>query len=147
MATTNQLYNHTVNCFNTGANAVTDTYRVMLLNDSATFIATHTQLTQVSNADAYEVSGNGWAAGGFTLTGISIAVADTNGGKFDANDVSQAISGGDLGPYYKYVVYNDTKEDSPPVCFITMDSPLTVTSGNTAGITWNADGIIKWTVA
>lgn len=147
MATTNQLYNHTVNRFNTGANLAADSYKVQLLNDSATFNAAHTTLIQVNNSGAYEVSGNGWPAGGQTLGSVAMSVTGTNGGMFDAANVEVPIAGGNLGPYYKYVIYNDTDTDDPVVCFFTMDSPLTVTDGNTAGITWNADGIIKWTVA
>lgn len=143
MPTTSTLYNHTVNRFNEGLNAEGDTYKVMLLSASASFDPTAVDLTVLS---AYEVSGNGWPAGGYTLTGIVTTVSDTNGGIFDADDVSQAISGGDLGPYSAVVVYNDTAAGDPPVLYVALESPITITSGNSATIEWNASGLISWSV-
>ena len=107
MSATISLYNHTVNRFNTGANAAGDTYKVMLLTDAAEFDATDTTLAAVSEAGDLEVCtsspGTGWPAGGVTLTGVALtAVAD--GGKFDANNILQEITGADLGPYKSYVI-------------------------------------------
>jgi hypothetical protein len=140
------LYNHTASRFVLGLNGVGDTYKVMLLSSSASFNATHTKLTEVSNAAAYEVYGNGWTQGGVTLTGVTLALATTNDAAFDANDVAQAISGGSLGPYSAYVIYNDTDTDDPPVAYVALTAPQTIADGNTAGITWDADGIVKFTV-
>lgn len=138
------LYNHTVARFVTGANAAADTYKVMLLSSSASFNATHTTLDQVSNTGSYEVYGNGWPQGGFTLTGVTLALATTNDAAFDAADVSQAISGGALGPFSAYVIYNDTDSDNPPLAYVALTSAQTVSDGNTAGIAWDADGIVKF---
>lgn len=145
MATITQLYNHTVNRFNEGANIEGDTYKLMLLN-GGTFTAAHTTLAQVQ-ATGTEVYGNGWPQGGFTLTGVAAAVADTDGGSWTFDEVIQAISGGSLGPYDHYVIYNDTDTDNPPVCLVTMETALTVTSGNSASIKPPAGGLITWTVA
>jgi hypothetical protein len=146
MPATIQLYNHTVNRFNQGLNAATDTYKVVLLSDLASFGASHTTLSQVTNAGAYEVYGGGWPQGGYTLTNVGLIIADTDGGKFSADNVAQEITVTNLGPYSKYVIVNVTDADSPPVAFITMENALTVTVGNIAAINWNAAGIITWTV-
>ena len=145
MPTVTQLYNHTVNRFNEGANLEGDTYKLMLLS-GATFTASHTTLAQVV-ATGTEVSGNGWAVGGFTLTGIAADVADTDGGSWTFAEVIQAISGGSLGPFSHYVIYNDTDADDPPLCLVTMESALTVTAGNSASIKPPAGGLITWTVS
>lgn len=143
MASTIQLYNHTVNKFNSGSNDVADTYKVMLLDDSAAFDATDTTIADV---DTNEVYGNGWPLGGFTLTSVTIAIDDTDGSKFDAADVSQLISGGTLGPYYKIAIYNASDADAL-LAFITLESAITITSGNNAAIQWNTNGIVSWAVA
>jgi len=145
MAITITLYDHTINRFNEGENLEGDTYKLMLL-DTAVFDATHTTLAEVIADSDGEVFDNGWPEGGFTLTSVSIAVAGTNGGKFDAADVSQAISGGSLGSYSHAVIYKDTAVYDPPVAFIALESAITVTTGNNAAIEWHADGIIKWAV-
>lgn len=146
MAATIQLYNHTLARFNLGYNAPTDTYKVILLSDLATFNAAHTTLASVTNSGAYEVWGGGWPQGGFTLLNVTLVVADTDGSKFDADDIAQPITSTNLGPYSKYVIANTTDADSPPVAFVTMENPLTVTVGNLAAINWNAAGIITWAV-
>lgn len=143
MATT-QLYNHTVNRFNSGANLETDTYKVMLLN-GGTFTTTHTTLAQVVATATGEVSGNGWPVGGYTLENVVSAASDDDA-SWTFDEVIQAVSGGSLGPYDHYVIYNDTDADDPPVCLITMDSALTVTDGNAASIKPPVEGLITWTV-
>lgn len=142
-----QLYNHTANLFASGTCIAADTYKMMLLNSSASFDATDTQLTQVSNAGAYEVSGNGWDVGGEPLANVAFAIATTNDSTFDADDVLVTISGGNLGPYSAYVIYNDTDANDPPLAYVTLTAPQTVADGGVAGAIWNASGIFKWTVA
>ena len=154
MATTIQLYNHTVNRFNEGLNGESDTYKVMLLNNTAVFAAAHTTLLEVAGAETggpgtarvNEVSGNGWTIGGETLASVSTATFSTNGGQFDAADISKAITGGSLGPIYKFVLFNATDANLPPVLFGTLSSAMTVPDGSSAGIVWPANGIITWSV-
>lgn len=145
MSTTTNLYNHTVNRFNEGVNAEADTYKLMLLS-GGTFTGAHTTLAQVQ-ATGTEVYGNNWPVGGYTLTGVTSAVADTDGGSWTFDEVIQEITGGSLGPYDHYVIYNDTDTDDPPVCLVIMESALTVTSGNSVSIRPPAGGLITWTVS
>lgn len=142
-----QLYNHTAQRFMSGANAAADTYKVMLLNSTATFNAAHTTLTQVSNANAYEVYGNGWTQLGETLTSVVISLITTNDAMFDAADVLKAISGGNLGPYKAFVIYNDTDADDPVVGYLQLTVETTTVDGTSVFIQWPTDGIVKATVA
>ena len=139
-----QLYNHTISRFVTGANAAADTYKVMLLSDSATFDATHTTLSQVTNAGANQVSGNGWTAGGVTLANVTLALANTSGAKFDADDISVTATGGSIGPYSHYVIFNDTDADDPPVGLVTLTAPATITVGQALEIHWSSNGIVSF---
>lgn len=141
-----QLYNHTAQLFASGTCIAGDTYKMMLLNSSASFNAAHTALTTVSNAGAYEVYGNGWTQGGETLANVAITTVTTNDAKFDADDVLKAITGGSLGPYSAYVLFNDTDANDPPLAFVTLTAAQTVADGGVAGAIWNTDGIFKWTV-
>lgn len=147
MAVTISLYDHTVLRFANGANAAADAYKVELLNDSATFTAAHTQKTQVDNAGAYEVYGNGWTQGGETLANVAISGADTNDAKFDADDVAVTASGGAIGPAYKALLYNATDANSPPVAFIDFGAAKTADATTDFKVTWNASGIVTFTTA
>jgi hypothetical protein len=141
------LYNHTARRFMDGSNGAADTYKVMLLNSSASFNATHTTLTQVSNANAYEVYGHGWTQLGETLASVVVSTITTNDAMFDAADVLVNITGGALGPYSAYVIYNDTDADDPPVAYVALTSPVTTADGAVAGMIWASNGIITATVA
>jgi len=126
----------------------------MLLNNTAVFTAANTTLLEVAGAETggpgtarvNEVSGYGWTIGGETLTSVVLSIFNTNGGQFDAADISKAISGGSLGPIYKFVLYNATDANYPPVLFGTLSTAMTVPDGNSAGIVWPANGIIVWSV-
>jgi hypothetical protein len=144
MPTVTNLYNHTVNRFKEGLNAEADTYKLMLLS-GATFTAAHTTLAQVV-ATGTEIWGNGWPQGGFTLTSVASTVASTNGSSWTFAEVVQAIAGASIGPFDGYVIYNDTDADDPPVCFVSMETALTVTAGNSVSIKPPSGGLITWAV-
>ena len=142
-----QLYNHTAQRFMSGANATTDTYKVMLLNATATFNAAHTTLSEVSNANAYEVFGNGWTQLGEALTSVVVSLITANDAMFDAADISKAISGGNLGPYKALVVYNDTDTNDPPVVYLQLTTETTTVDGTSVVIQWPSTGLVTGTVA
>lgn len=146
MATIIQVYNHTAQLFMSGQCPPASAYKCELLNDNATFNAAHTQKTQVDGAGAHEVSGFGWPAGGFPLANVTCAVANTSGAKFSAASIAQAVAGGTLGPYYKYLIYNDTLANKPPLAFVTLNSPVTVTDGNIATVTVGPNGLFTVSV-
>lgn len=142
MAATISAYNHALKKF---LNKETDysTLKVMLLNNSASFTAGNTQLTQVTNAGAHEVSGNGWTAGGETLANVSITVVNTNGAMIDADDVEVAASGGAIGPAYKAVIYDDTDADDSPLFFIDFGEAKQADEGTPFKIAINASGVMR----
>lgn len=140
MAVTISLYNHTAKLFADGSNAVGDTYKVKLFT-AATFNATHT--TEAA-AGGTEVSGNGYTAGGATLSGVAVTTVTTNDAMFDANDVTWSASGGSIAAAYGRV-YNST--DSTPLAFIDFGGTETAGDGTDFKIVWNASGIFTFTVA
>jgi hypothetical protein len=149
MPTTVQLYDHTLLRFAQGHNVNGDTYKVMLLNNDATFDATDTTLAEVAGTLTngvrdHEVSGIGWDNGGEVLSNAGSVINSPAGAKFDADNLSVLITGGDLGPIYKFVLFNDTDADDPPLLFCTHSVPITVPNGNNAGVIWPSIGIIVW---
>jgi hypothetical protein len=141
------FYNHTAAKLFTGDFDASDTFKVILLSSSATFDATDTTASEVTNAGAWEVYGNGWSQGGYTLSGVTIGNDSTDDAMLDADDVSQVITGGDLGPFSAYAIVDTTLANSPPLCFIALDAPVTILENNAATITWNSLGIIRGVVS
>lgn len=143
MAITGQFYNHTLDDFASGSNIPGDTYKVVLLSASYTFDATDTTYADISAA---EVSGGGWTAGGYTLGSVVIETTATNAVKFDAADVSQALSGASLASVKHFAIINST--DSNRLLFLfTSDVTITWPDGTTAAINWPAAGIMVITPA
>lgn len=138
-----QLYNHTAQRFASGANSSTDTYKVKLLT-AGTFDATNTTLAATGGTEV--ANGNGYTTGGQALANVAVTTVTTNDAKFDADDVSWAVSGGGSIAALAAVIYNDTDTDDPPVAFIDFGGTRTVSSGNNFVLSWNADGIFTWTV-
>lgn len=140
MAITISRYNHTAKKI-ANKEVTYTTLKVMLLDDGASFTAANTQLTQVTNAGAYEVDGNGWTTGGETLENVAVTVHDTNGAKIDADDVDVEADGGSIGPAYAAVIYDDTDADDAPLWYIDFDGPQTAGEGTPFKIQFAADGI------
>jgi hypothetical protein len=142
MASSISLYNHTTARFANGANAVGDTYKLMLCS-AATFDGANTTLAGITKT---EISGNGYTAGGATLTGVAVTTVTTNDAKFDANDVSITASGGSIAASHA-ILYNDTDADDPPVAFLNFDGTITANDGVPFVVQWNANGIVTFTTA
>ena len=140
MAVTASLYNHTAKLF---ANGDVDlaACKVMLLNASGTFTASHTAISSIS---ANEVSVNGWDVGGELLASVAVTVTTTNDATLDAADLSITASGGAIGPAENAVIYDDT--GNYPLVHISFGEAKTADSGTPFAITFNASGIITWTV-
>jgi len=110
-----------------------DTVKVMLLNNSHSFTATHNTLSQVS---ANEISGTGYSAGGATLG--SKTVTQGNPTVWDAADTSWTSA---TFTAYHAVIYDDTTTNDDLICSIDFGGAQAV-SGGTFQIQWNASGII-----
>ena len=152
MPVTTSLYNHSAAKF---ADQTFDlaNLKVMLLDATPTFNGAHTQLSQVAGAaNANEVSGNGWPAGGVTLANAAVSAvalndATVNDSKLDGDDIVQAASGGLIGPAEAAVIYDDTDANDAPVAFIDFDGAQSAGDTTDFKITWNANGIVTWTNA
>jgi len=142
MAVTISRYNHTAKLL-LNKEIVYTTLKAMLLSASATFTASHTALTSVNNAGAYQVSGNGWASGGETLASVAITVVATNDAMLDADDISVTASGGSIGPAYSAVIYDDTHASDAPLWFIDFGGVKEAGVGTDFKINWNASGIYR----
>lgn len=149
MAVTITRYNHTLTLKNMGEIDYTS-LKVMLLDDGASFDPTDDTLEDVAGeANANEVSGSGWAAGGVALASVawSTVAADgdsiTNDSMLDADDVSITATGGSIGPAHAAVIYDDSHEDDVPLFFIDFGEPQEAGQDTDFKIVWNANGIYR----
>jgi len=146
MAVTVSLYNHTVKKLVNKEVAYT-TLRVMLLSNTATFDATHTALTTVTNAGAYELAGNGWTTGGMTIANVALTTVTTNDAKLDGDDISVTATGGPIptAAAYKAVIYDDTEINDMPLLWIDFGQDEQAGEDTDFKIVWPAAGIVTFT--
>lgn len=142
MAVTISRYNHSAKLM-LNKEIVYTTLKVMLLNASATFTATHTTLSQVNNTGAYQVSGNGWTAGGETLASAAITIVDTNDAMLDATDISKTASGGSIGPASAAVIYDDTHASDAPLWYVDFGGAKEAGVGTDFKVNLNASGLFR----
>jgi hypothetical protein len=113
-------------------NLQTDTLKLMLTNTAP--VASNSV-----RADLTEIAaGNGYAAGGPTVSVISSA--QTSGTyRLVVGDVTFTASGGSIGPFRYVVLYNDTPTSpaDPLIGFWDYGSSLTLANGE--NLTWDAD--------
>lgn len=147
MAVTITPYNHTLKKlanqeFNLSA------LKVMLVNQDAVtgFSAANTTLAQALSGSQDEVSGNGWAAGGEALDSAAVTTVTTNDAKFDADDISKTATGGNIGPAYGAIIYDDSDADDAPLAMINFGQHEEAGETTDFKIIWPAGGIITWTV-
>jgi hypothetical protein len=138
------LYEHTAKRFAEGSNTPSDNYKVMLCT-SATFVASNATLASITKTEV--ANGNGYITGGATLANVAVSSSGSSA-KFGANDVTWAVTGaGTSISASSAILYNNTDANSPPVLFISFGGTRTVSTGNNFVISWDAAGIITFTVA
>lgn len=103
------------------------------------------QYYDAANGMTEVAAGNGYAAGGVALSGLSIATAALIT-TFDAADPSWAVTG--AGFTYRYaVIYDATPSSNKPlICYIDFGADVVAAAG-THTITLDALGIARNTVA
>ena len=144
MAITVNEYNQLFDLIGAGTVKEGDTFKMMLLNASHSFNATHTLLTQVNTNEV--ASGNGYTTGGATLANVVI-LNGTPGSpwKIDWDDLNPGwtASGGSIGPYAHAVVYDDTVTSPADALLYSINLDGTFTANDTAQIKilLNAAGI------
>ena len=141
MAVTVTLYNHTTRLL---GSLDLDNLRCMLLDDTASFVASHTTLTDVAGAmHAKEVSGNGWTTGGEFLANVEWKTVTTNDAILDCDDISVVATGGIIGPAYAAVYYDDTHPDDAPLVYIDFGEAVDAGEATPFFITISPNGIIR----
>lgn len=144
MAVTITPYNHTLARFQSGANAVGDTYKVNLYS-VFDFDATDTTKALAEGGATQLSTANGYTQDAKELSNLLVTTVTTNDSKLDADDVSWTASGGDIGPASFALVYNDTDADDPPVFCIDFGEAKIANTGTPFNIVFHANGIMTLT--
>lgn len=97
-------------------------------------------------ADITQISaGNGYSAGGFTLTGTAFTL-DTGVAELVADDLEIAASGGAMAQWRYAVIYNDTPTSpaDPLIGYIDNGSAIDLASGESITLDFSAaTGIVR----
>lgn len=140
MAVTFKFYNHTAKLF---ANQEIDVSNLkVMLRNGVTFDATDTVVADLGGTEEF---GNGWTEGGEPLTNPAITI-DGNDAVLDADNLEVTASGGQISATDGFLIHDDGVTQ---LVLVEIDFGETKTSddGIPYQITWNSQGIIKWTVA
>lgn len=111
-----------------------DTFKGILMQSGFVFNKdTHTEYADVSGSEL--ATGNGYTAGGATLSGVSVTEDDTNDRcSITWNTVQWAASGGDIGPSPGMIIIDDTVAGDPIVGYIDFGGDYTQVDGGTASV-------------
>jgi hypothetical protein len=126
-------------------NLGSDTFKVALVDDTIT-PALDDGTPRWGDYSANEVSGTGYTAGGFELTGTSTAEVDGVTTFDDTGNVLWSQNGAGPTDIYWAILYNDTAAADQAIGFLDMGGPVSLVDGDVT-ITWNANGILTATVA
>lgn len=127
-------YDHTLKLLIGQEVSLTD-LKLILLDDTAVFDPSDTDLTDVADA---EVHGNGWTQGGEPLTSVTASIFGTNGVKLDADDIEKTATSGAIGPAYYGDIYDSSTDKL--LARIDFDGPKEAGEGTPFKITWDANG-------
>jgi len=122
------------NLMNKEVDLEADTIKVILLDDSHTFAAANTVLTDISGNEL--PTAGGYTAGGATLASKSVTEGVTT--KWDADDTAWTDA---TFTAYHAAIYDDDVSDNL-ICSIAFGGAKSVTAG-TFTIQWDANGIIS----
>lgn len=119
----------------------TDVFKAYLTN------ATPTKAGTLIKTDAAEIAaGNGYTAGGFTLT---VSFAETGAGtgiwQWTINDPTWTAAGGDIAAFRYCVVYDDTHASDVVIGFIDRGVSAVLANGNTITFDVGANGAFRIT--
>lgn len=120
----------------------THAFKVALLTSSYTPSAsTHTVYADISGSEVSSTN-TGYTTGGATLTGVTWTKSGATV-TLDAADASWVAGTAGLTARYA-VIYDDTPTvpSKPLVAYVTFDSDVTASSGNTFTLAWNSSGIL-----
>lgn len=102
----------------------TDVLKVMLANAGVS--AANSQKSDITEIAA----GNGYVAGGNTLTGKTWTETSTGIWTLSCNDFSFLGVGGSIGPFRYFVIYDDTHASKLLIGFYDYGASIAITEGN-----------------
>lgn len=141
MAVTVKNYNHTARLL---ASLDLVNLRIMLLDNTATFDATHTTLNGVAGVGhTKEVDGNGWDTGGEFLANVEWKTVSLNDSILDCDDVLVTATGGVIGPAYAAVIYDDTNADDAPLQYVDFGEAVSAGDATPFLVQISANGIFR----
>ena len=127
-------------------NLASDTFKVGLIDNTATEPVAGTATPRWADFSGNEVSGTGYSAGGAALTGTTYTEAAGVSTFDDTVNVSWSQNAAGPTNVYWAVLYNDTAAADQAVGFLDMGGPVSLVDGDIS-ITWNASGILTVTVS
>ena len=137
MAFSTQVYNHTARQLLDGAlTPGSTTLKVLLLEATAAFDATHATVAAVTNSGAHEVSGNGWPAGGVEVEYLNAITVNTRDARLTCNDVSVTADGGAIAATYALVYRVVSGGDDVPLLWIDFGGEQSAADTFNFEITW-----------
>lgn len=121
------------NLFNKEVDLEADIIKVMLLDNSHSFVSTHNQKTEIV---ANEISGAGYVAGGAALAGKAVTQAAST--KWDATDLEWTSA---TFTTYHGVIYDDDLVNDDLMCSMDWGGAKSVSAG-TFKIQWHVNGVV-----
>jgi hypothetical protein len=103
-------------------NLGSDTLKILLTNTPP--VATNTVKANLTEIGA----GNGYSAGGPTVT-VSSSAQTSGTYKLVIDDVTITASGGSIGPFQYFVLYNDTASNDELIGYWNYGSAVTLANG------------------
>ena len=116
------------------------TFKLALYTNSASFTAATTDYTTTN-----EVSGTGYTADGYALTGLTYTEASGVATLDDTGNVTWSQNGAGPTDIYWAILYNDSAASDEAIGFLDMGGPVSLQDGDVT-INWNASGILTVTV-
>ena len=138
MAFSTQVYNNTARqLFEAALASESMTLKVLLLEATAAFDATHATVAAVTDSGAHEVSGNGWPAGGVEIAGLAVYTVNTQDAQLIAADVSVTATGGAIAATYALVYRVVSGGDDVPLIWIDFDGEQSAADTFNFEISWS----------
>lgn len=131
MATFNKVNSFVEVLAEGGHNLASNTLKILLTNTAP--VATNTV-----KADLTEISaGNGYSAGGPTVT-VTDSSQTSGTYKLTISDVTITASGGSIGPFRYFVLYNDTHASDALIGWWDYGSSITLANGESVTADFSA---------
>lgn len=125
-------------------NLGSDTFKVALI-DNSTAPTAGDATPRWADYSSDEVSGTGYSAGGYTLTGTGTSEASGVTTFDDTGTPLWSQNGAGPTDIYWAVLYNSSASADQAIGFLDMGGAVSLVDGDVS-ITWNASGILTLTI-